>query len=208
MEGTGWHHYNNPSNDKKFTFGHSVVSASTICVHGSINKGSFIPEYEYFPIDEKHPCKPREAYGLSKVVVENIAEFFNRCKKLETIIIRFGLVFLPEKEFRYQGYIKPDGWWKSIWAYIHVFDVATAFRLAAEQKGLQHEIFFVSAEDNGTREKTYDLLEKFYPSTPIRCDLSGRKSLINYSKATQILGYKPKYSWKDIVKGEKENSKR
>ena len=27
MEGVGWHHYNNPSNDKKFTFGHSVVSA-------------------------------------------------------------------------------------------------------------------------------------------------------------------------------------
>ena len=27
MEGTGWHHYNNPSNkNKKFTFGHSVVS--------------------------------------------------------------------------------------------------------------------------------------------------------------------------------------
>lgn len=27
MEGVGWHHYNNPSTDKKFTFGHSVVSA-------------------------------------------------------------------------------------------------------------------------------------------------------------------------------------
>lgn len=26
MEGTGWHHYNNPSSSKKFTFGHSVVS--------------------------------------------------------------------------------------------------------------------------------------------------------------------------------------
>ena len=55
MEGVGWHHYNNPSNDKKFTFGQKEdidkllkraeeVDASEDFLYGEDNDGSGIPD--------------------------------------------------------------------------------------------------------------------------------------------------------------------
>ena len=39
---------------------------------------------EYLPVDEAHPMKPAHAYGVSKLVVEDIARgFANRCASRE-----------------------------------------------------------------------------------------------------------------------------
>lgn len=36
-------------------------------------------DFEYFPLDEEHPCRPDEPYGLSKVYVWVVFEGGRRC---------------------------------------------------------------------------------------------------------------------------------
>ena len=82
---------------------------------------------------------------------------------------------------------------------VTVLDVVQAFRLAAEVEGMKHEVMFISAANLLAREETMGLLKKYHPTvTDIRADLSGHKSLVDYSKATRLLGYEPKHDWTEI----------
>ncbi len=44
----------------------------------------------YLPIDEQHPRLPTSSYGLSKLMAEQAVDFYQRCHKLETVILRFS----------------------------------------------------------------------------------------------------------------------
>ena len=44
----------------------------------------------YLPIDERHPCEPVSAYGLSKLLTEETALFFHRTQGLPVTILRFA----------------------------------------------------------------------------------------------------------------------
>jgi len=169
---------------------------------------------EYLPIDENHPLKAEDPYGLSKVVDEQLCWMYTRRTGLETVCLRICYVWFPN-EYRYgndvgtpQGYKglvdNPDAWWQSLWVYQDARDAAQAFRLGAEVPGLKHERFFISADDNGTRVDSLELIKKYYPSVKKvdKSKLKGRASLICTDRAKKILGYRPKYSWKDII-GEK-----
>ncbi len=157
----------------------------------------------YAPIDEAHPCRPQDAYGLGKLAAEQIAQSYGDRVGLETVALRICLVLFPDQAYC-RNLVKklrsgPAGDSKGLWAYNHVLDAVQAFRLAAETPGLGNEVMFISAADVAANEDTLDLLRKYHPSvTDIRGDLSGRRSLIDYSKAAAMLGYEPKYSWRDI----------
>ena len=62
----------------------------------------FVPDY--LPIDENHPLRPENVYGLSKEIGETIAQSYAR-KGLETVMLRPSGVVTPEE----LGQIKKDG---------------------------------------------------------------------------------------------------
>lgn len=57
-----------------------IVFSSTCAVYG---------EAQYMPIDEKHPLKPSQPYGVSKMMVEQIIDWYARLKGIKYVILRY-----------------------------------------------------------------------------------------------------------------------
>jgi len=159
---------------------------------------------EYFPIDEKHPVRPQDPYGLSKLLAEEICRSYSLRYGIQTVCLRPPWIWVPEKKeiemyrMLVQEYPK---WSKNLWAYVHVLDLASAVLLALEAKDLKsHEVFFITAEDNWTGTESRTLLKSYYSTvTKIAESFGECDSLISSAEATEKLGYVPKHSWRELV---------
>jgi nucleoside-diphosphate-sugar epimerase len=64
-----------------------IVVASSDSTFGFVfGKGRIMPEY--LPIDEAHPTRPPDCYGLSKLIKEEICRRYTRDLGLETVCLR------------------------------------------------------------------------------------------------------------------------
>jgi UDP-glucose 4-epimerase len=158
---------------------------------------------EYVPIDEFHPLHPQDPYGLSKVAAEQICRTYSARYGMRTVCLREPWIWVPEEPmipFYKKLVAEYHDWHKNLWAYVHVYDVAQAHRLAIE-KNLEnlHEQFFITAKENWTGKISAELLSVHYPEVDAN-NLPGRSSIISHAKATQLLGYEPKFSSGNIFK--------
>lgn len=159
---------------------------------------------EYVPIDEKHPLQPEDPYGLSKVACELLCQGYTRRVGMQTICLRPPWIWVPApKEIQFYAQLIKEypKWYKNLWAYVHVFDVAKAIRLCVESKNLPlHDAYFICADENWTGRESRTLLAEFYPGTnTIANDFKGRDSFLSNKKAQKAFGFKPQYSWRDII---------
>jgi nucleoside-diphosphate-sugar epimerase len=160
---------------------------------------------EYFPIDERHPLRPQDPYGLSKVNAEQICRTYSARYGIRTICLREPWIWVPEEPMIpfYRSLVAEyTKWHKNFWAFVHVHDVAQAHRLAAEKElDTAHEVFFITADENWTGKDSKTLAMEFYPEVEtFIAGFSGAQSLISHEKAKKMLGYNPKYSMIDILK--------
>jgi len=58
----------------------NIVFSSTCAVYG---------EAEFVPVDEKHPTKPSNVYGESKLMIEKIINWYGRLKRMQYCILRY-----------------------------------------------------------------------------------------------------------------------
>lgn len=86
--------------------------------------------------------------------------------------------------------------WKNLWCVTDARDGAEAFRLALENEKIEHEVFLINGSDTCSTLPSCALIERFYPGVPVRAPLAGFASLVSHQKATQMLGYTPRYSWR------------
>jgi nucleoside-diphosphate-sugar epimerase len=126
-----------------------VVIASSTAAFGFIYaKNLWAPDY--LPLDESHPSKPQDSYGLSKVVGEQIADSIVTAHEVMTISsLRFpGVNFdLSYASFR-ERWLNPQTRASGLWSYIDARDAAIACRLALEVNFRGHEVFIASAPNN------------------------------------------------------------
>jgi nucleoside-diphosphate-sugar epimerase len=180
-----------------FRFGvKRVVSTSSIAILGwSYSERDFAPDY--LPIDENHPIRPQDVYGLSKEIGEDIARSYTR-KGLETIVIRPSGVVTPDAlaQIKREGGRRPTKF--QTYCYIDVRDLAAAYRLAVERPMPEETVFFVVADDSVVAEPLCDLLPRLMPSIGDKArSLTGHKSAVSTARIKQLLGWKPVYSWRD-----------
>jgi UDP-glucose 4-epimerase len=89
----------------------------------------------------------------------------------------------------------------SLWAYIDVYDLADALRLAAESDLDTHEVFYIASPDNSANRPLAELIrhhhgDGFEIREPLpRPDASG----MSIAKAQKLLGYAPTRSWRDYL---------
>jgi nucleoside-diphosphate-sugar epimerase len=158
----------------------------------------------YVPIDEKHPLRPQDPYGLSKLLAEQICRSYSLRHGIQTVCIRPPWIWVPEEKetemYRVLVHEYPK-WSKNLWAYVHVFDLASSVLLALEAKDLNsHEVFFVTADENWTGSESRALLKSHYPGvTEIAESFGGCDSLISSAQARAKLGYIPKHNWRELV---------
>lgn len=188
----------------------NVIHASTDSTYGFwYRKQDFLPYY--LPLDEDHPLNTQDSYGLSKKIDEEIAANFARSYNMQTISVRIPFVVIRGTIMplmvhynipSYKAVVEnPELLKDGFWVYCDVRDIAQAFRLMVEAKGLKkHEVFCVCAEDNITKINSVELVRKYWSERIIfRKEVKGRAPLMDCSKAKAMLGYRPRYSWRDIV---------
>jgi UDP-glucose 4-epimerase len=158
---------------------------------------------DYFPIDEFHPLRPQDPYGLSKVVAEQMCRTYSARYGFRTVCLREPWIWVPESapiDF-YKDLVRNyKPWHKNLWTYVHVYDVATAHRLAVETDLFElHEAMFITGAKNWTERSAASLIGEYYPEvTSIAESMSLPAPLIEHAKATRLLGYRPLYTWRDL----------
>ena len=171
-----------------------VVSASSNAIVGWSYSEHFEPDY--LPIDEEHPLRPEDVYGLSKQIGETIAASYAR-KGVETVILRPSGVVTSEElaELKRNGGRPATAF--QAYSYVDARDLAVAFRLAVEKPLLSGTTLFVVADDSNVSEPLCDLLPRLRPSIGDKAkSLTGTQSAYSNARAKEILRWQPRYSWR------------
>jgi nucleoside-diphosphate-sugar epimerase len=172
-----------------------VVSASSNAVVGWSYSDNFVPDY--LPVDEDHPLRPEDPYGLSKEIGETIARSY-ALKGLETISLRPSGVVTPEElaAIKQTGGRKPSGF--QAYSYIDARDLAVAFRLAVVRPLPGATVMFVVADDSTIAEPLCELYPRVKPSIGDKAiKLTGSRAAYANARAKKLLGWKPVYSWRN-----------
>jgi nucleoside-diphosphate-sugar epimerase len=150
------------------------------------------------PIDESHPCRPQDAYSLSKWVDEQTIAALHRRTGLRTIAIRPPRVIWPERYPELLAIIdEHDAHYRLFWSYVDVRDLAVGFRLAVENESVEQEAFFITADDPFARQPLSELLPRYWPGTEeLARGLTGTSPAVVSEKAKRLLGYQPQWSWR------------
>jgi UDP-glucose 4-epimerase len=175
-----------------------VVIASTDSALGFVfATHGFSPEY--LPIDERHPLKPQDPYGLSKAIDEEMCRSYTDRYGMTTVCVRICFIWDTRRVMDHRGWVEDvEARRQGIWVYTDERDAAQAFRLAAEAQGMEHEAFFVPADDGMTLVPTVELIERYFASVPVDWAVVAGDywSLISNRKAKEVLGYQPQHSWR------------
>ena len=179
----------------------NVVWASSETVYGiPYPKGP-----AYVPVDEEIE-RPETAYSLSKLVGEKMAEQFCRWDpELKIVGLRFSNVMEPHDYERFPGF-DADAQARrfNLWTYIDARDAAQAIRLALESDLKGAEVFGIANADSVMSRANDALLDEVFPGTKRKAGYGKNDSLISIEKARRVLGYEPKYSWRQQAAGAKK----
>jgi UDP-glucose 4-epimerase len=178
-----------------------VIHASSSSVLGLDHSNPDMPP-RYLPIDEAHPLRPTDAYGLSKACGERIAEAYSR-RGVEVIVIRPCFIAFPEMAAFMAGRPGPEGRAEPmpyLRTYVGPEDCARGFAAAATVGYAGFETFFLAAEDSFATEPTVGRLQALYGrQIPLR-DAAlyqrwPRASPISHAAARRRLGWMPTTQW-------------
>jgi len=153
----------------------------------------------YAPLDEEHPPLPQSGYALSKLLSEELGRQLHRWSGMPHVALRFSNIMEPEEYERF-----PSFWddatrrrW-NLWGYVDARDVAQSCRLALDADlGAEH--FIVAAADTVMNRPSRDLMTEVYPSVPYRPTPGDFDTLLSVEKARKLLGYEPRWSWRDHI---------
>jgi nucleoside-diphosphate-sugar epimerase len=174
----------------------NVVWASSETVYGlPYAKGPL-----YVPVDEEIG-HPESAYSLSKLLSEKMAEQYCRWDpQMKIIGLRFSNVMEPQDYARFPDFDHdPRGRHWNLWTYIDARDGAQAVDLALKSKLTGAHVFGIANADSVMTRSNDSLLDEVFPGTKRKRPITANESLISIDKAREVLGYEPKYPWREQV---------
>ncbi|KAJ6544788.1 hypothetical protein DFH09DRAFT_1172756 [Mycena vulgaris] len=169
-----------------------VAQASSVNVITMVY--SKAPQFEFFPIDESHPCLPDEPYGLSKVISELQADsIVRRYPDMRVASLRLHW-FVPNRAFATKQ-LEVARAKNDLWGYVQEDSAAESFILAITQPTdnwpSAAEAFFITAPETTFDGATSELLQEYWPNVPIKegKNMSGNAGFFDCSKAEKLLGW-------------------
>lgn len=116
----------------------------------------FLPDY--LPIDEEHPCRAQDCYGLSKIACEAIARSYAEKSDLELVVLRPPWIVSAEElhGLAQSGGVKPSNF--RLYHYIDSRDLAEACRLAVERRLPGCTVLFVGSGETTVSEPLCETL--------------------------------------------------
>ena len=180
-----------------------VVLASSV---SAVGVGEMRPDFppEYLPVDEAHPMKPAHAYGISKLVVEDIARGFALQGDISITCLR-PVAVLVESNLQRTVDRAADPTHRWLGAYVTGEDTGRAFAAALEYDA-PFDAMFVAAEDSASEVPTVERLAGLYGAPPPVRD-SGwferdpMASAIDAARARECLGWRATSTWREVAAG-------
>ena len=188
-----------------------VLLCSTMGVYGESSREAGDPPV----ITEELPLEPKDYYGFSKRVCEEIAAFYARRHGIRTIAYRLGM-FVPESFVGYGFRLLKGG--------VDDRDVAQAFLLGLDDAGVAFDTFNVMAEVPFSSEEFGEwsrepetLLEEGYPGVAALVEEQGAdfRELVrmwgfiywSIEKAKRVLGYRPRHNFPEFFEALKRGDR-
>jgi nucleoside-diphosphate-sugar epimerase len=171
-----------------------VVCGSSLAIYGLYYPVTDL-QPDYLPIDEAHPLRPQDPYGLSKVVGEKLCDALSQESGMQIASLRFSGIYTEEHrallaERKKQPTIRGTG---ALWSYIDVRDAARVCRLALEANFTGHQAFNICAPDTIMDIPTRELVSRYLAQVKdLREGLHGRSSGYCVAKAQAMLGFTAK----------------
>ena len=200
---------------------HHVVVASSVAAYGF--RPRRIPDIDHLPIDEDHPLRSDDAYGLSKHLIEVTCQNLAARGALSIVCLRPTLIVRPDAEpailaqlalpdpdadptpetLPAEG-VRPCGALSVTRSYVRSRDVAECFCRALDYEGAQYGVFNVSAADTIGRVRTLPRLEAIQgrPLEVRKPEVYERDpcaSVLDISRARERLGWEPRGDWSSVV---------
>ncbi|KAJ7716729.1 hypothetical protein DFH07DRAFT_861937 [Mycena maculata] len=152
------------------------------------------PHFDFFPIDESHPCLPDEPYGLSKVISELQAEsIVRRFPTMRVASLRLHWS-VPNRAFAQKLEVSRAK--NDLWGYVQEDSAAESFLLAVTRPtdkwpSAAEAFFIVAPEITVDSPDTSELLQEHWPNVSIKEGkaMSGRAGFFDCSKAKELLGW-------------------
>lgn len=173
-----------------------IVCGSSLAIYGLYYPVTDL-QPDYLPIDEAHPLRPQDPYGLTKLVGEKLCDAVNQRSGMPIASLRFSGIYTEEHrallaERKKQPTIRGTG---ALWSYIDVRDAARACRLALEADFTGHQTFNICAPETIMDISTRELVSRYLSQVKdLREGLDGRSSGYAVFKAKSVLGFEAKIS--------------
>ncbi|WP_031512945.1 NAD-dependent epimerase/dehydratase family protein [Streptomyces sp. NRRL F-5123] len=174
-----------------------VVAASSMAAAGLA--WSPVPvSPSYVPLDEGHPSLVRDPYGLSKVVLEEVARTAHRRWGLDAVCMRFPFTGTGDRlaDFLATCAADPAAQRHDLWGWLHTHDAARAIRLAVEGDVTGCHVVNVTAADTTSDVPSAELMAAHHPGVPVPPSVTGHASLFDTTACTDLLGFVPRLTWR------------
>jgi nucleoside-diphosphate-sugar epimerase len=147
---------------------------------------------DYLPIDEKHPLRPQDPYGLSKLVGEMLCDAASRKTGAQIASLRFSGIYTEEHrgllvQRSKDPLLRGAG---ALWSYIDARDAARVCRLALEADFCGHQAFNICAPDTILDAPTSEIVKKYLPQVRSLGKSDGRWSGYDTAKAEEMLRFR------------------
>lgn len=176
------------------------VIASSISSYGH----DWAPEtstYAWAPVDESYPQRPRDPYGLGKLVDEQTARMFCDREGMTIAALRFtwisSIVLFKQVAADFAQQPERSDGVRRLWTYVDVRDAARACRLAVEESFAGFAPLNITAADTLLDLPTEDAIHRYAPETDVRASIPNGQTPFNLERARQRLGWQPEHSWRE-----------
>ena len=176
-----------------------IVSGSSLAVYGFYYPSTEL-QPDYLPVDEDHPLRPQDPYGMTKLIGEKLCDALVQKSGAQIASLRLAGVYTEAHrsmllERKKNPIARGTG---ALWSYIDARDAARACRLALEADFGGHQAFNICARSTIMDTPTQELVGRYLPQVKeLRNGLDDHASGYSTDKARRMLAFESRCSLVD-----------
>jgi hypothetical protein len=98
-------------------------------------------------------------------------------------------------------FVNPEQRRRNAFCYIDARDLGQVVDLCIEKDGLGYQVFDAGNNTNTANIPSAELMDQFFPDTPVTRTLGEHEAFFSNCKIRQVLGFVEEHNWWAYVKG-------